>query len=67
MDRCNKCKKFSNVVFKCKCGHIYCPFHLLPEKHSCDKLYDFHRNAHENNEKFVNECSVEHVKFVKLN
>jgi hypothetical protein len=66
MSKCCKCKKFSSVTIKCKCDNMYCLTHLLPENHSCEKLYDFHRIAHEKNEKNVNECSTKHSNFVKL-
>ncbi len=57
-DKCAKCKKFSSVLVSCKCDNKFCTIHLLPEKHSCAKIYDFGRISYEKNEELLNKYAT---------
>jgi predicted nucleic acid binding AN1-type Zn finger protein len=58
MDRCYKCKKLSLTLIKCKCGDTFCILHRLPEKHSCNKLYEFGKIAYDRNEELLNKYAI---------
>ena len=38
---CNRKLKLTD--YSCKCGKIYCKFHISPEKHNCD--FDFKESS----------------------
>jgi predicted nucleic acid binding AN1-type Zn finger protein len=56
--KCSKCKKFSLVIFDCKCKSSFCTIHRLPEKHECHMLYEYGKIAKDLNEKILNEYSI---------
>lgn len=58
MDRCHKCNKFSLTLIKCKCDETFCILHRLPEKHSCNKLYEFGKIAYDKNEEILNRHAI---------
>ena len=56
--RCIACKKTSSFVLNCKCGNNFCSRCILPEKHNCNKLYDFHRVDYERNKETLLKQSI---------
>ena len=60
----DSCKKKLNIVdclsYKCKCDHVYCRIHRLPEKHNCS--YDFIANVNKEKEIAKLKCVLEYDK-----
>ena len=61
MTVCVICKKYKFLLIECKCGNNYCTYHILPEKHKCEKLFDFHRKDKELNTENLLNCAVKPV------
>jgi predicted nucleic acid binding AN1-type Zn finger protein len=49
-EACFACKKTTSLVlFECRCNHIFCGAHLLPEVHSCECLADMRAQSRQRN------------------
>jgi hypothetical protein len=40
--RCFHCEKKTVISITCKCEHVFCVKHQLPEKHVCTFIYPKH-------------------------
>lgn len=53
MNRCAKCNRKNSFFIRCKCGKEYCTRDLLPEKHNCEAMDAYRKDAFEKNK-----CSI---------
>jgi len=40
--RCHECRKKIVIAITCKCEHVFCVKHQLPEKHVCSFVFEKH-------------------------
>lgn len=60
-DECNKKLKLTDL--KCRCEHVFCSIHRLPEKHNCKHNYKI--NSFEN-KKMIESMKCVSDKLIKI-
>jgi len=60
-EECNK--KIKITDFKCRCDHIYCSIHRLPETHKCNHNYKLSSSE---NKKIIEDMKCVNEKYIKI-